>query len=200
MQRSVFTATQQFLCFLQMTGQSSAWQKHLYSGTPAFCDKKIPDTVIKRTFGSKKASPFAEHREQKIPDTVIKRTFVSKKTSPFAEHREQKIPDTVIKRTFVSKKTSPFAELREQKTSGTVIKCRYVSKKTYPFAELREEDLEENFVRGSGPGGQSVNQTANCVVLKHKPSGIVVKVCMCHKVTVAGYFTLTSHAMVLTLN
>lgn len=37
--------------------------------------------------------------------------------------------------------------------------------------KLIEEDLEEAFVRGSGPGGQSVNKTANCVVLKHKPTG-----------------------------
>lgn len=53
---------------------------------------------------------------------------------------------------------------------------RFVSRKTYQFPELLKADLEEEFVRGSGPGGQSVNQTANCVVLKHKPTGIVVKV------------------------
>lgn len=28
---------------------------------------------------------------------------------------------------------------------------------------LDERDLEETFVRGSGPGGQSVNKTENCV-------------------------------------
>lgn len=44
--------------------------------------------------------------------------------------------------------------------------------------QLVEAELEERFVRGSGPGGQSVNKTANNVVLKHVPSGIVVK---CHK-------------------
>ncbi|KAJ8380257.1 hypothetical protein SKAU_G00010350 [Synaphobranchus kaupii] len=43
---------------------------------------------------------------------------------------------------------------------------------------LNEEDLEEHFVRGSGPGGQATNKTSNCVVLKHVPSGIVVK---CHQ-------------------
>lgn len=43
--------------------------------------------------------------------------------------------------------------------------------------QLKEEDLEEDHVRGAGPGGQSVNKTTNCVVLKHKPTGIVVK---CH--------------------
>lgn len=42
---------------------------------------------------------------------------------------------------------------------------------------LREEDLEEKFVRGSGPGGQSVNKTSNACVLRHIPSGIIVK---CH--------------------
>jgi len=40
--------------------------------------------------------------------------------------------------------------------------------------QLREEDLEESFVRGSGPGGQSINKTQNNVQLLHKPSGIRV--------------------------
>nr|XP_006113783.2 probable peptide chain release factor C12orf65 homolog, mitochondrial isoform X1 [Pelodiscus sinensis]XP_025035825.1 probable peptide chain release factor C12orf65 homolog, mitochondrial isoform X1 [Pelodiscus sinensis]XP_025035826.1 probable peptide chain release factor C12orf65 homolog, mitochondrial isoform X1 [Pelodiscus sinensis]XP_025035827.1 probable peptide chain release factor C12orf65 homolog, mitochondrial isoform X1 [Pelodiscus sinensis]XP_025035828.1 probable peptide chain relea len=43
---------------------------------------------------------------------------------------------------------------------------------------LNETDLEEQFVRGDGPGGQATNKTSNCVVLKHIPSGIVVK---CHQ-------------------
>ncbi|XP_076007185.1 mitochondrial translation release factor in rescue [Genypterus blacodes] len=43
---------------------------------------------------------------------------------------------------------------------------------------LNEEELEEQFVRGSGPGGQATNKTSNCVVLKHIPTGIVVK---CHQ-------------------
>jgi protein subunit release factor B len=38
-----------------------------------------------------------------------------------------------------------------------------------------EEDLQENFVLGSGPGGQKINKTANCVFLKHLPSGTHVK-------------------------
>lgn len=43
---------------------------------------------------------------------------------------------------------------------------------------LLEEELEEQFVRGSGPGGQATNKTSNCVVLKHIPTGIVVKVAL----------------------
>ncbi len=46
------------------------------------------------------------------------------------------------------------------------------------FARLgiREEDLEERFVRSSGPGGQNVNKVATCVWLQHRPTGVEVKV------------------------
>jgi peptide chain release factor len=40
---------------------------------------------------------------------------------------------------------------------------------------LREEDIEESFVRSSGPGGQNVNKVSTCVVLLHRPSGIQVR-------------------------
>lgn len=48
----------------------------------------------------------------------------------------------------------------------------------FDLVELKETDLDEQFVRGHGPGGQATNKTSNCVVLKHIPSGIVVK---CHQ-------------------
>ena len=41
---------------------------------------------------------------------------------------------------------------------------------------IREEDIEETFTRSSGPGGQNVNKLATCVHLRHRPSGITVKV------------------------
>ena len=37
-----------------------------------------------------------------------------------------------------------------------------------------EDDLEEKFVRASGPGGQKINNTSIAVSLKHLPSGMVV--------------------------
>jgi len=40
---------------------------------------------------------------------------------------------------------------------------------------IREEDLDEQFVRSSGPGGQNVNKVSTCVVLTHRPSGIVIR-------------------------
>ena len=53
---------------------------------------------------------------------------------------------------------------------------RGISRKHYKFPELKEDELEEQFVRGHGPGGQAVQTTSNCVVLKHIPTGIFVKV------------------------
>jgi protein subunit release factor B len=40
---------------------------------------------------------------------------------------------------------------------------------------VRDADLTEQFVRAQGKGGQNVNKVATCVVLRHVPSGIVVK-------------------------
>ena len=40
---------------------------------------------------------------------------------------------------------------------------------------VREPDIEEQFVRSSGAGGQKVNKTSSCVVLHHRPTGIRVK-------------------------
>ena len=40
---------------------------------------------------------------------------------------------------------------------------------------VSDEDLEERFVRGSGPGGQKINKTSTCVQLRHKPTGLTVR-------------------------
>ncbi len=40
---------------------------------------------------------------------------------------------------------------------------------------VKEEDLEENFIRGSGSGGQKINKTSSCVTLLHRPTGVQVR-------------------------
>jgi len=40
---------------------------------------------------------------------------------------------------------------------------------------LQETDLEESFVRSSGPGGQKTNKSATAVFIVHKPTGLSVK-------------------------
>lgn len=41
--------------------------------------------------------------------------------------------------------------------------------------EPEDKDLEWSMCRGSGPGGQHRNKTESAVMLKHKPSGIMVR-------------------------
>lgn len=43
---------------------------------------------------------------------------------------------------------------------------------------ISEEDLVEEFIRGSGPGGQKIQKTSVVVTLFHPPSGIRVR---CHE-------------------
>lgn len=40
---------------------------------------------------------------------------------------------------------------------------------------IREADLREDFIRGSGHGGQKINKTSSCVSLFHAPTGFQIK-------------------------
>ncbi len=42
-------------------------------------------------------------------------------------------------------------------------------------AGIYEDDLEEQFILGSGPGGQKINKTSSTVFLKHIPTAITVR-------------------------
>lgn len=46
--------------------------------------------------------------------------------------------------------------------------------------DVRQDDIVEQFVRGGGKGGQKINKTSSCVLLKHLPTGIEVR-CQKHR-------------------
>lgn len=46
--------------------------------------------------------------------------------------------------------------------------------------QIKAEDIEESFVLGSGKGGQKINKTASCVLLRHTPTGTEVR-CQKHR-------------------
>lgn len=71
-----------------------------------------------------------------------------------------------------------FNYLRRFHLGNYQILCKKYNLDYSKYPELNENELEEQFVRGSGPGGQAVNKAMNCVVLKHTLTGIVVK---CHQ-------------------
>jgi len=41
---------------------------------------------------------------------------------------------------------------------------------------VRPEDVEERFVRGAGAGGQKINKTSSTVALRHRPTGVEVRI------------------------
>lgn len=50
-----------------------------------------------------------------------------------------------------------------------------LSKQLPPRRQILDSEIEENFLKGSGPGGQKINKTSSAVQLKHLPTGIVIK-------------------------
>ncbi|KAH0566400.1 hypothetical protein GP486_000183 [Trichoglossum hirsutum] len=44
-----------------------------------------------------------------------------------------------------------------------------------PRPTISEENIEESFLKGSGPGGQKINKTSSAVQLKHIPTGLIIK-------------------------
>lgn len=45
---------------------------------------------------------------------------------------------------------------------------------------INQQDIIEKFVTGGGAGGQKINKTASCVMLKHIPTGTIVR-CQKHR-------------------
>jgi peptide chain release factor 1 len=75
-------------------------------------------------------------------------------------HRWQRVPPT---------------EKRGRKQSSTITVAILEEPRAHEV-HIDPRDLDESFTRGSGKGGQHRNKTDTCVILKHLPTGIQVRV------------------------
>ncbi|QPC73605.1 hypothetical protein HYE68_004357 [Fusarium pseudograminearum] len=67
---------------------------------------------------------------------------------------------------------SPFASPIRTFSSTSIYLAKALPPRPKPPPE---SEIEESYVKGSGPGGQKINKTNSAVQLKHVPTGIVVK-------------------------
>ncbi len=158
--------------------EAKIWARDLLRMYSRYCQNKnlkiefIDELVVKISGQAKLEltlpdlnNQTADHKNDQSP--ASEQTAVKKKFYPFqllkheaGVHRVQRVPTTETQGR-IHTSTASVAVLPELKATDI---------------EIKDEDLEWEFMRSSGAGGQSVNKTNSAVRLIHKPSDIMVRV------------------------
>ncbi|KAF5386784.1 hypothetical protein D9615_001874 [Tricholomella constricta] len=115
---------------------------------------------------------LTKHTELGSNET-IKSPPPTERSNRSARRREKSLQEHHTSVTDVAPHNDSFASFSPSHLPMNFSRLKKAHKQRV-LPELKEEDLEESFVRGSGPGGQSINKTENNVQLLHTPSGIRV--------------------------
>ncbi|KAJ3477745.1 hypothetical protein NLI96_g10259 [Meripilus lineatus] len=134
--------------------------------------REIAEVLRKNVVQAVKAEPTNSTEDERWHLKITEHTELG-------DNESIKNPKPMPSSRSARKRSAPDENEIHPSTSSTSNTPRYYSQlkkahKERKLPELREEDLEESFVRGSGPGGQSINKTENNVQLLHKPTGIRV--------------------------
>ena len=96
-------------------------------------------------------------------------------TNPSSEVGQQATPDSAHLLEAWCQRYREFArdkpELIKLKQGSNILSLR---------VRLDEAELEEQFIKGQGPGGQKINKTSSTVFLKHLPTLLTIKVGTSH--------------------
>lgn len=68
-----------------------------------------------------------------------------------------------------------MSQLNSPQLQATKLSKEDKLKADMAYYHIYEQDIDEQFIRGSGNGGQKINKTSSTVYLKHKPTGIEIK-------------------------